>query len=356
MYARFGLTLALTRACNLRCAYCYAGAKTRQTLPECFGRKAIDRAVRSIAPGGLLDLGFFGGEPLLEADLAARLIDYAEQRTAESGASLSLTLTTNGTLTTEQAWAIMIRPEMELAVSCDGLPEIHDRYRRDPNGSGSFERVRETMSRLLASGKDLRVVMVVRPDTVEALPDCVAYLWGLGVRRVEPSLDLWSQWSRSDIGRLTQVVRKLARIWQKGLPDHGITWFDEKAAYLARWPSLRNRCGFGTGELAVATSGRLYPCERLIGDDPPETDLALPGHVADGKDFLGFTEAAPRCQSTCGGCAMMDVCNTFCRCGNYIRTGDVTRPDGLLCAWNQACLQETARIAAEAMRIDGTVL
>ena len=326
------------------------GGKHAQTLPEPAGRQAIDRAIASISREGLLELGFFGGEPLLEANLASRLVAYAEQRAAAAGVDLTLSLTTNGTVVSEPAWQLMTRADLQLAISCDGPPEIHDRYRQDAAGLGSFARVQATMDRLIAAGKPFRVIMVVRPDTMASLPESVRFLWGLGVQRVEPSLDLWSTWTANDLDRLTHVVARLARVWQEGLPDHGITWFDEKAAHLARVPCLRTRCGFGAGELAVATSGRLYPCERLIGEDPPDHPLALPGHVLDGADFLGFSEAARRCEAACGACGMATMCNTFCRCGNYTRTGDVSRPDGLLCAWNQACLRETARIAAEAMQ------
>ncbi len=61
MYPRFGLVLCVTHGCNMRCRYCYAGTKRAEVMPEGFGRKAIDRAVASIEPGGTLDLGFFGG-------------------------------------------------------------------------------------------------------------------------------------------------------------------------------------------------------------------------------------------------------------------------------------------------------
>jgi hypothetical protein len=41
---------------------------------------------------------------------------------------------------------------------------------------------------------------------------------------------------------------------------------------------------------------------------------------------------------------MASMCNTFCRCSNYVRSGDVSRPDRLLCRWNQACLLQAASI------------
>lgn len=156
MYPRYGLVLMVTHACNLRCTYCYTGKKTARTMPTAVGRKAIDRAAASLAPGGTLELGFFGGEPLLEAALITELIDYAAGLMA--GSTLKINLTTNGTVTTPDAWALMMRPDLELAVSCDGLPEIHDRHRRTAGGAGSSERVLTTLRRLIDAGKDFQVV------------------------------------------------------------------------------------------------------------------------------------------------------------------------------------------------------
>lgn len=348
MYPRFGLVLMVTHTCNLRCSYCYTGRKTSRTLPEHVGRKAIDRAVRSLAPGGTLELGFFGGEPLLEPDLIAALIAHAEQRTTAAGAALALNLTTNGTITGPAARRLMTRPDLDLAISCDGRPEIHDRHRTLPVGGPTSNTVLATIRRLIGIQRDFHVVMVVRPDTVEALPDGIRFLEALGVRHLEPSLDVWSRWTDADIARLETVIAECARIWRDGLPHHSIGWFDEKAAQLAHLETTPTaRCGFGHGELAVAPSGRLYPCERLIGEDAESNPMALPGDALTGDDFLNIDGHPSRAHESCDACTMLGMCNTFCRCSNYVRTGDVRTPDWLLCAWNQACLTQTAKVLNE---------
>jgi uncharacterized protein len=344
MYRRFGVTLMLTHACNLRCTYCYTGAKYDRSMPFAMGRGAIDRAVASLSPGGSLELGFFGGEPLLEAALIKALVAHTRRRTRALGMDLSLAVTTNGTVTGPEAWSVMMMPELELSISCDGLPDVHDRHRLTADGRGTAERVLATIRRLVVASRDFRVVTVVRPDTMDSLPDSIAFLQGHGVRGVCPCLDVWARWSTADISRLERIVARCARLWRLGLPHLNVTWFDEKAGLLAGVDGPATpRCGFGDGEIAVAPSGRLYPCERLIGDDTGDNRMALPGHVLDGVDFLDVPRSPRRSHPACDACTMRSECSTTCRCGNYIRTGDVSRPDGLLCAFNQACLSETAR-------------
>jgi uncharacterized protein len=348
MYPRFGLVLMVSHACNMRCTYCYTGRKFARSMPEKLGRKAIDRAIASLEPGGTLELGFFGGEPLLKAELVCSLLGYARYRARAAGVELCPGLTTNGTVTGPTAWSLMMLPELSLAVSCDGLPQVHDHHRRFADGRGSSDAVLRTMRRLLAEGKDFSAVVVARPDTVELLPEGVAFLHALGVSFVEPSLDLWAEWGTADVRHLELAIERTADIWRDALPDLGVGWFDEKAAGLARVPMTKTaRCSFGDGEIAVAPSGSLYPCERLIGEDAESNPMRLPGHVLEGGDFACEAAPAGRCAAACGQCRIQSICNTTCRCSNYVRTGHCGKPDSLLCALNRFCARETARVLGE---------
>jgi uncharacterized protein len=190
--------------------------------------------------------------------------------------------------------------------------------------------------------------MVVRPDTVEYLADGLAFLQGVGVKHLEPSLDLWAPWRGRHITQLEQEVARAAQVWREGLPDCSISWFDEKAGLIIGIPMPRTaRCSFGAGEVAVTPSGSLYPCERLIGEDAPDNPMRLPGHVLCGEDFISLKTFPCRQHEACTHCSIAAFCNTTCRCSNYVRTGDVSAPDRLLCTLNRAVFMETARILEE---------
>ena len=341
MHSHFGLILMVNHACNLRCAYCYTGAKFNRRMSESIGRKALDRAVASIHPGGTLELGFFGGEPLVEAEMISRMIEHAHMRITEADVTLSTSLTTNGTLFHPSAWAVMTLTDLDLVISCDGLPEVHDRHRLFPDGRGSSGIVLNVMEKLSDAGKTFRVNMVVRPDNVEELSEGIEFLHSVGVRRVDLSLDLWTNWTREDAVCLKETISRCAEFWRDHLPDFGINWFDEKLLLLSGMQHGETaRCGFGNGEIAVAPSGNLYPCERLIGEDRGDNPMRLSGHALDGVDFLECPTAASRSDRACDACAIQSICGTTCRCSNYVRTGQVTQPDRLLCLLNELCFRE----------------
>jgi uncharacterized protein len=353
MLRNFGITLMLTHACNLRCTYCYTGTKINRAMPLAVGQKAINRAAASVRTGGTLEISFFGGEPLLESKLLLALVAHARQQVRARGLSLSMALTTNGTVKGPDAWSVLMMPEMDLSISCDGAPRTHDRHRQTADGRGTAHQVVDTIARLVAQSRDFHVVIVVRPDTLGALPASIRFLESRGVRSIQPSLDLWTRWSVRDLVRLERVVARCARLWRSRTPQLSIGWFDEKAGrLLGAHCTGTARCGFGHNELAVAPSGRLYPCERLIGEDAPDNPMALPGNAMEGEDFLQMRESEARSHPACDDCAMSTACNTVCRCSNYIRTGQVSRPDGLLCTLNKACLVETARVLRRPIHIN----
>ena len=345
---QFRLTLMVNHACNLRCTYCYTGAKFHSPMSWSVGVVAIERALRTVSPGGRLQLGFFGGEPLLETVRILEWMNYARTQAAADGKIVRFSLTTNGTLTHDQAWSVMTTNDLDLAVSCDGIPKAHDAHRVDSVGAGSAARVEATLRRLVEAGRPFRVNAVLRPDTLESVPAGLVYFHGLGIRQIDLSLDLWTTWTAADGRRLEQAIDRAADLWRQWLPEFSLNWFDAKVAALARVAKTEEQvlCGFGETEVAVAPSGRLYPCERLIGEDRSDQPQRLPGHVLDGRDTLGTPPPDFASCAVCSSCLMAGACDTYCRCSNFVRTGDVNRPDGLLCLLNKAAARAVSRVLA----------
>ncbi|HEY9247815.1 MAG TPA: radical SAM protein, partial [Rariglobus sp.] len=182
-YPAFGLTLVVNHACNLRCSYCYTGDKFHAAMSPEMGRQAIRRAFASVFEGGVLQVGFFGGEPLIEAPSIGEWMKFARREAGAQGKRVRFNLTTNGTLVESEAGAVLMDSGVDLAISCDGTAGRHDKHRRDIHGGGSYARVEHTVRTLVRAGRVFTVVMVVRPDTLDELTCGLAHLRELGVTR-----------------------------------------------------------------------------------------------------------------------------------------------------------------------------
>ena len=89
------LTIHLTDRCNLACHYCYARHGTDEMSFET-AMSAIAECTADDPNPGII---FFGGEPLLKADLIFRIIAACER---QSPRRFHYKVTTNGTLLTPE--------------------------------------------------------------------------------------------------------------------------------------------------------------------------------------------------------------------------------------------------------------
>ncbi|MBQ6995084.1 MAG: radical SAM protein [Lachnospiraceae bacterium] len=141
------LVLQLTQNCNLRCSYCAYSNENNKTqrnhtskkMDIEIAKKAIDFMVCHSCDSKNVAIGFYGGEPLLEFKLVKDIIEYAEKQFL--GKPISFTITTNGTLLTNEIFEYLVQHNVSVVVSVDGPKKIHDKNRVYISGQGSFETV-----------------------------------------------------------------------------------------------------------------------------------------------------------------------------------------------------------------------
>lgn len=339
-YRRVRLALCLTHRCDLACPYCYAGRARAVDMPLATARRAVAFALDWTSPGGRLTVGFFGGEPLLAWSTIEILADEIPVAAAARGIDVDFVLTTSGTHLTPARFDRLAAAGSRLTVSLDGLPEVHDRQRPGPVGRGSFDRV---AGRLAELGPErvarLAANMVVTPASAGLLDAGIETILGLGIESIEINIDYHAEWPDAAREALGAAARRAADDHvgrRRAGGDDRISWIDSAlSAVLAGGYPAAARCGYGAGEFAVAPSGRVYPCERLIG---PDTDAAA--SLGDLDDF------APPPGAEAPSCSTGPFCLSWCRCNNRIRTGDPDRPDDLIHLVCRLQLEMAARVAA----------
>lgn len=137
------ITLQVTQQCNLRCSYCiYSGSYEGRTHSNKImdidtAKQGIDFLIDHSIESPTLDIGFYGGEPLLRFDFIKECISYAKEKA--EGKDISFRMTTNATLLNENIIDYLVENDVRLLISLDGPKEIHDKNRRfASNGKGTF--------------------------------------------------------------------------------------------------------------------------------------------------------------------------------------------------------------------------
>ena len=344
--------LFLNHACNLRCGYCYNGRKFDRRMPDSVARRAVDLAFAG-RPGQDVQISFFGGEPLLELPLLRRSVSIARRLAAEQGRTVRFVVVTNGTLLRGEALDYLLDERIYIGVSIDGCREAHDATRRFAGGRSSYDVVTHNIEALLGrgAGAGLKVIAVIDPANVRHLPESFDALLEIGARQISMNVNYEADWddehrelfsnSLATLGdRYIAAYRRGARFTLNLLDSKIVTHL--KGGY-----ACTDRCDFGCEEVAVAPSGRLYPCDRLVGPDDRH-DVVI-GHIDTGIDPKkrdALIERKNQVLHGCGECALLPRCMHWCGCVNHAMTGSVGEVSGLLCWFEQQLVEQADRVAA----------
>lgn len=143
--------IAITEQCNLRCNYCcysgeYEGNHSHNSRTLCEGDiQAIYNFIAKTAKTKPIRISFYGGEPLVNYPLVQYAIQAGQQRWEDD---VTFSVSTNGTLLTEDRIDWLVNNGVELAISIDGTQPFHDAHRVDAIGNGSYTKVRNALAYL----------------------------------------------------------------------------------------------------------------------------------------------------------------------------------------------------------------
>ena len=139
------LCLHIAHSCNLNCSYCFASQGKyhgeRALMSFEVGKQAFDFLIANSGTRRNLEVDFFGGEPLMNFDVVKQLVAYARSIEKQHGKNFRFTLTTNGMLIDDDVIDFANREMSNVVLSLDGRKEVHDRFRVDYAGNGSWERI-----------------------------------------------------------------------------------------------------------------------------------------------------------------------------------------------------------------------
>jgi len=345
------LTLVLTHACNLGCPYCYMGKKFGRRMPEAIAEKALAWTFDRLQPDDELQVGYFGGEPLLAYDLLQKYHLRAQEYARLKGLrKLVGAMTTNATLLDETKMNWLVEHGVVAAVSLDGVKAAHDLNRPFVNGKSSFDAALRGLKIALARAPLTEVLCVIDPQTVGMMAESAKFILDQGVRVLSLSLNYAANWDEAALATYEREYEKVGELFGSAFRTGGdiyIASLDAKiAGRLKGGLKDCDRCSFGVGEVAVAPSGNMYPCERLVGEDnDPKWQI---GHIDSGVDPVRLRKVNggrgvldPVCQA----CPLKDRCMNTCGCSNAMSSGDVGVPGAALCLTEQIHAKVADRVA-----------
>jgi len=379
--------------CNLDCSYCfflskellYPGSRFRmaEDLLETYIRQLIE--AHSRVPE--VTIAWQGGEPtLMGLEFFRRSVEIAS-RHLRPGQRILHTIQTNATLL-DAHWASFFKAhDFLVGVSIDGPRELHDAYRVNKGGRGSFDDVMRGLAHLREAGVEWNALTTLHAANAGHALEVYRFLRDeCGARFIQfiPIIERvaetdedgavpWTSWRDRPLytqlgDRVTgrsvtaeQYGRFLIDVFEEWVRhDVGEVYVQMFDVALANWhgepPSLcvhSETCG---DALALEHTGDLYSCDHFVepkhrlGNIREQHMLELVASPAQRQFGLDKRETLPR---YCRECDVRFACHGGCPKDRFIQTPDGEPGLNYLCAGYQAFFRhvdEPMRFMSERLR------
>ncbi len=329
------LCIHIAHTCNLNCSYCFASQGKyhgdRAVMSFEVGKRALDFLVENSGSRRNLEVDFFGGEPLMNFEVVKQMVAYARSIEKEKGKNFRFTLTTNGLLIDDDVIDFANKEMSNVVLSLDGRKEIHDRYRVDYAGNGSWERIVPKFQKLVEARNGKNYYM--RGTFTHANPDFlkdIQQMLDLGFTELsmEPVVsapDDPEALNKADLEVVMEQYEQLAELMLKRDKEGKPFTFYHYMIDLTGGPCIYKRisgCGSGTEYMAVTPWGDLYPCHQFVGEEKFRLGDIWQG-VTNKEVQESFAECNVYARPDCQDCWAKLYCSGGCAANAYHSTGSV---------------------------------
>ena len=329
------LCLHVAHTCNLNCSYCFASQGKyhgdRAIMSYEVGKRALDFLVENSGTRRNLEVDFFGGEPLMNFGVVKDLVAYARSIEKEKNKNFRFTLTTNGLNITDEVIDFANKEMSNVVLSLDGRKEVHDRFRVDLAGRGSYDRIVPLFQKFVEKrgGKNYYMRGTFTHYNPDFLNDIKAML-DLGFTEISMEPVVCAE---NDPSALTAEDREIVKKQYEDLAKLMIErrnagkpfTFYHYMIDLKGGPCIYKRvsgCGSGTEYMAVTPWGDLYPCHQFVGEEKFRLGSVFEG-VTNLEKQNEFAACNVYAREECADCWAKLYCAGGCAANAYHATGSV---------------------------------
>ncbi len=320
------LELGVAEDCNLRCPYCFVSqgsfGGTRRLMPWPVAQRAVELLFAESGPAPLLQIGFYGGEPLLNTAVVRQVITEATARAEQAGKQVGFDLITNGTRLTADLVAFLRAHRVAVQVSLDGPAATNDAIRPNLGGRGSYRQATAPL-RFFAGYPALQA----RATLTRANPaadDIVEHLLGLDLPSVVARPVVGAEGDLGlDEAAARRIVAGYGRLAERCLAAASDAEAARRSApflgYFGKLMEGRPRrvpCQQEAWTVACAADGALYPCKDMAAKPQYQIGTVWSGidwakAYDDARGKLLCQQQAPK-KAECKTCWARELCQISC--------------------------------------------
>lgn len=333
--------------CNLNCNYCYYKSKDKgeKTLMD---RRVLEEFIRQYLsfPQSEFQFIWHGGEPTLAGvDFFENVVSIQQFYGKEK--KISNEIQTNATLLDEKWIDFFEKNQFHIGVSVDGPQEIHDTYRKDHSGKGSFKKVMEGISSLRRSKLEWGALVVLTDKSLGSEEKIFDFLVSNKIYNFDllPVISLDKKTNALDdysisLGEFCEAMVKIFTLWWKlDDPKIHVRLFNEMIQALLKETPLRCICNSPgcANYLTLDWDGTIYPCEAFAGIEDFNfgniLDAALSEILVNSR-YQNFATKTKVMDLECNHCKWWRICPGRCIFDRY-KFGENLAEKDFFCAFRK---------------------
>ena len=318
--------------CNLRCRYCFYADELDNREIRSYGKMSVD-TMRTIVDKAMeygdyeCTIAFQGGEPTLAGlDFYRDLVAYVTAHENPKKLKIHYALQTNGYLINEEWAAFLGENHFVVGVSLDGLQEIHDRYRLDAAGKGTYQRVISAIRLLEKHQVEYNILTVVTAATARNGQKIYNYFKKnhFGYQQYIECLDPIGEEPGQHEYSLTpekygEFLKSMFDAWYLDMRSGTYVYnryFENLMMIMAgQQPESCNMRGVCGKQWVFEADGSVYPCDFYALDQWRLGNIQENSfeEMDEKRDELGFIQWSMRQQEDCQKCRWFGLCRNGCR-------------------------------------------
>jgi len=266
------VTFLISAKCNLACIGCYHNFydfKSADMTGDFAGQilEGLFPYLKKRKIPALL-ISFLGYEPLLNFETLVNIYNRARGMSEEYGIETSFKIFTNAFSISKKIyeWIEQNKAKVGIKVSLDGIKEDNDRRRVDPAGGGTYERVIENLKRIIGTGVECGVLIVLSKLNFAHIEQFVDEVAAMGVMNITANM-FCGQSTDERLMELTESEKfEAIRRMEQATEKYGIEFDGEwKFAVAQMITGAHFSCPAGIRQLVFSADGAMYPCQRFAG-------------------------------------------------------------------------------------------
>lgn len=313
--------------CNLDCSYCFYLDREADPYAALPGRRmgldTLERLVDSYLFYSFPQstFAFQGGEPTLAGLPFFEKLVELQQQYGRGGQSVSNAIQTNGIVIDENWCRLFKSYNWLIGLSLDGPEDVHDLYRFNKEGRGTWKRVMQTLGTMQKEQVEFNILCVLSQANVEKPRELYKFFRAAGVDNIQYiPLSEFDNEGKPLPFTITpeQYGRFLLETFELWWPERRkvrIRFFDNLAEALAgQKPGTCTMHETCDSYVVVEYNGDVYPCDFFVERDWKLGNVNLDSwtEIARRQRRYNFASKKTIAHPECRVCEYQSICHNGC--------------------------------------------